>query len=88
MAVTLHMLCKMYGITEGKITLGLDGLSALNSTKSKWDPHCHKTDFDILWEARKQLAALPPKLKIAFIWVEGFFYQRWPMRAGFSFQSD
>jgi hypothetical protein len=71
MAITLHMLCKMYDITEGKITLGLDGQSALNSTKASWDPHCWKRDFDILWEARKQLAALPPNLKVSFIWVEG-----------------
>jgi hypothetical protein len=40
-------------------TLRLDGKSALNSASLEWDPHCQKRDFDILWEARKQLAALP-----------------------------
>jgi hypothetical protein len=69
MAITLKMLCQLYDITSGKITLGLDGQSALNSTSSVWDPRCQKRDFDILWEARKQLQALP--ITIAFRWVEG-----------------
>ena len=69
MAVALHLLCNIYDITDGKIILGLDGKSALNSASSKWDPKCQKTDFDILWEARKQLAALP--ITVEFKWVEG-----------------
>jgi hypothetical protein len=59
MAVTLKALCKLYDITTGSIILGLDGKLALNSASSEWDPHCQKRDFDILWEARKQLSALP-----------------------------
>jgi hypothetical protein len=69
MAVTLKALCKLYDITTGSITLGLDGKLALNFASSEWDPHCQKQDFDILWEARKQLAALP--IDVTFQWVEG-----------------
>ena len=69
MAVTLNILCNMYDITSGKITLGLDGKSALNSANSDFDPHCQKRDFDLLWEARKQLDALP--IEVDFRWVEG-----------------
>jgi hypothetical protein len=69
MAITLKILCNMYDITSGKITLGLDGKSALNSATSEFDPYCQKRDFDLLWEARKQLEDLP--IEVDFRWVEG-----------------
>ena len=68
-ATALKLLCQVHDITEGKITIGLDGLSALNSCKSKWDPHCSKVDFDMIWESRKILNSLP--IDVAYRWVEG-----------------
>ena len=53
-------ICKHHDIMEGSITIGCDGLSALEQTSGEEDIiPLRASDYDILWVIRKRLQTLP-----------------------------
>ncbi len=70
MLETLKRICHDYAITEGHLTIGLDGSQALkDASEVTWHPPASKAHYDLIRQIRSRLHSLP--LRISWRWVEG-----------------
>ncbi|HEY9817543.1 MAG TPA: hypothetical protein V6D20_17320, partial [Candidatus Obscuribacterales bacterium] len=67
--VLLDLIASHFSLTAGAITIGLDGESALNQTAGDWLLKPQQTDFDLLFDIRRRLKALP--IQCSFKWIKG-----------------
>jgi hypothetical protein len=66
---TVNIVCKVHGITEGSIEVGLDGDQAMKNIFGKWPLNPRQADYDLLKDIRAKIAKSP--LKWAGRWVKG-----------------
>ena len=66
---TVQVLCKFHRITEGTITIHLDGKQALLNASDDWYLVSTKADFDILKRTRQLIKEIP--IQIKWEWVKG-----------------
>lgn len=67
--VILDAVCKRHDISEGLITLALDGEQAMLKASSSWPLSPTDTDFDLLTDIRAKIRKLP--IKLAWQWIQG-----------------
>lgn len=68
LAVVLAI-CKKYDITQGCITMALDGEQAMLKARSVWPLSPTDTDFDLLTDIRSKVSKLPVSIK--WQWIQG-----------------
>jgi hypothetical protein len=65
----IAIIIQHYDITNGSITIALDGYSALDQSAAETPLRIGQPDFDILQDIRARLHNLP--IKVIWKWVEG-----------------
>ena len=65
----IQALCNQYKITQGSITLGLDGQSAINTVSGSQPLKPNQPDFDLLCDIRTKLSRLP--ITVNWEWIKG-----------------
>ena len=56
---TVQLLCQLHHLTQGSIEIGLDNTTAIDNVTDEWDPPCKAPDFDLVYNIRQHLKALP-----------------------------
>ena len=64
----LQALCNLHQITDGLITIGLDGKSAIDTVSSTKPLRPQQPDFDLLCDIRAKLLRLP--IKVKWVWIK------------------
>ncbi|HEY9817588.1 MAG TPA: hypothetical protein V6D20_17545 [Candidatus Obscuribacterales bacterium] len=67
--VLLELIADHFHLTHGKITIGLDGESALQQAEGDWLLKPCQTDFDLLFDIRQRLKQCP--IQCEFRWIKG-----------------
>ena len=65
----LHCICTRHDITEGKVTIGLDGEQALKAVSRDWDPNPADPDEDLIYDIRRKIDKSP--LEFGWKWIKG-----------------
>jgi hypothetical protein len=74
--VTLQIVCTFYNITEGSISIGLDGEMALKQAETEGLADPSQADFDLINDIRKKVQQLP--ITIRWRWIKGHQDDRIP----------
>ena len=56
---TVQLLCQLHHLTQGSIEIGLDNTTAIENVTAEWEPTCKAPDFDLVYNIRQHLKALP-----------------------------
>ena len=65
----VEALCEQYGLTEGRIEIGLDGESVIKRLQSPVPALPKDKHYDLLLDCKERIKALP--IDVSFRWIEG-----------------